>query len=69
MKLISRILLVFGLLGTASSVSGQDQVPWAPDFKQACALAAQHQRLVLLHMRAAVQNWRPAIRSLAGPPM
>ena len=31
------------------AASGADQIPWATDFRTACGLAAEQQRLVLLH--------------------
>lgn len=60
MKLIARISLVMGLLLAAGPARGQDQVPWAADFKQACEFAARHQRLVLLHFYA--DDCEPCVR-------
>ena len=49
MRSILRSSLVVLLLVAARSANGQDQVPWAADFRQACEQAAQQKRLVLLH--------------------
>jgi hypothetical protein len=49
MKSIVRSSVVLIVLAAARLVSGQDQIPWAADYRQACELAAQQKRLVLLH--------------------
>jgi YHS domain-containing protein len=49
MKSIVRTFVLGGLLAAVGVADGQDQIPWAADFRQACELAAQQKRLVLLH--------------------
>src|SRR5687768_14774549 len=49
MKSIVQAIVVCGLLISTGIVRGQDQIPWAADFRQACEQAGQQKKLVLLH--------------------
>ncbi|ADB17844.1 hypothetical protein Psta_3180 [Pirellula staleyi DSM 6068] len=42
-------IIALALLLVASLASGQDQIRWTADFRQACEMAAEQRRLVLLH--------------------
>jgi protein disulfide-isomerase len=58
MKLTVALCLKLCLL--ASLAKAQDQIPWAADFRNACEMAAEQRRLVLLHFYN--DNCEPCVR-------